>query len=321
MKHLFDTDIAKAHGFPAAVIYENVCHWVKVNKANGTNLHEGRHWTFNSVKAYGEIFDYLTPWQIRAALDTLVDAGLLLKGRFNQKGYDRTAWYTTADDSSKCENEPENIHLMSSANGFDAEHNSNCGEPQAHLRYITNGLDENRKPIPDIKPNINQIENTHTARADVSALDEPLALYAKHCFKFDRIANDALLIMACRKHGAAVVGDALRQCAAEAQEPGHEKRHTPTLSRLLNDSDKLLKRAALYKPDTSESEETEFDFSTAPSELRIWEQHLEPVGRFSGTWYFSPKSDLSPSFVEEQFKKAGVSVKIVKRSEVGSYAG
>ncbi|MBX3724254.1 MAG: helix-turn-helix domain-containing protein, partial [Turneriella sp.] len=44
----------------------------------------------------------------------------------------------------------------------------------------------------------------------------------------------------------------------------------------------------------------------------IWQHHLEPLGRFGETWYFSAKSDLSPSFVEEQFRRAGMQVKIVK---------
>lgn len=99
-------------------------------------------------------------------------------------------------------------------------------------------------------------QNTQRAgvRVDLSTLSEPLALYAKHCSPFDPIANDPLLIAACAKHGADTVGRAIEQCAQEAQQPGHEKRYTPQLSKLLNDSDNLLKRAALYKPSTAHPE-------------------------------------------------------------------
>lgn len=266
MKHLFDTDIAKVHGFAAAVIYENACHWVKVNKANGANLHEGRHWTYNSVKAYGEIFDYLTPWQIRAALDTLVDAGLLLKGRFNQKGYDRTAWYTTADDSSKCENNPENIHLMPAANGLDVEHNSSCGEHQDHLRDITNGFDENRKPIPDIKPNLNQLENTQDARAahpfDIKrgGIPEPILEQLQRIEKLSGRAIHAPSLLvpadeAVRLIGLEAVVNALRGIVTAYEDPRQDRDRIPRqLVPFLRSADRMLDWGSRVKPTTPHPE-------------------------------------------------------------------
>lgn len=100
---------------------------------------------------------------------------------------------------------------------------------------------------------INKTKQTHTEREpeppDLRKLDEPLRLYAEHCFQFDRIGNDPALIAACYRIGVDAVGDALRQCAQEAQKPGHLKRHTPTISKLLHDTDNMLKRAAMYQPD------------------------------------------------------------------------
>lgn len=66
------------------------------------------------------------------------------------------------------------------------------------------------------------------------------------------------------------------------------------------------------KEKTTESAEGTFSFESVSPALKIWQHHLESLGRFEGTWYFSAKSDLSPSFVEEQFKKAGLRIKIVK---------
>ena len=37
---------------------------------------------------------YLSVYQIRRALNHLVDEGMLQLGRYNKKGYDRTYWYT-----------------------------------------------------------------------------------------------------------------------------------------------------------------------------------------------------------------------------------
>lgn len=66
------------------------------------------------------------------------------------------------------------------------------------------------------------------------------------------------------------------------------------------------------KEKAPEPAEGAFSFESVSPALKIWQHHLEPLGRFEGTWYFSAKSDLSPSFVEEQFKKAGLRIKIVK---------
>ena len=66
------------------------------------------------------------------------------------------------------------------------------------------------------------------------------------------------------------------------------------------------------KEKAPEPAEGAFSFESVSPALKIWQHHLESLGRFEGTWYFSAKSDLSPSFVEEQFKKAGLRIKIVK---------
>jgi len=55
-----------------------------------------------------------------------------------------------------------------------------------------------------------------------------------------------------------------------------------------------------------------FTFDNLPESLKIWRDHLTYLGKFESTAYFSPLSDVSPSFVEEQFKRAGVQIKIVK---------
>lgn len=91
--HMFDPDIAQEVGINAAVIYQNIAFWCERNEANGENMHEGRSWTFNSVKAYGILFPYLTSDQIRRSLEKLVDVGLLGVGFFHEDQRVRTKWF------------------------------------------------------------------------------------------------------------------------------------------------------------------------------------------------------------------------------------
>lgn len=118
--HSFDPQIAARVGVNAAVLYQNIVWWCAKNAANRRNEHDGRSWTYNSVKAWAELFPYLTGSQIRLALEKLENEGLILSGTFNEVGYDRTKWY--------------------------------CPSEQIHLSENANGNAKNREPIPDSKP-------------------------------------------------------------------------------------------------------------------------------------------------------------------------
>lgn len=96
-KHIFDTDVAQLVGLNAAVLLENIAHWCEHNAANNTNLHDGHYWTYNSTKAFSELFPYMTVNVIRTALKKLKDNGLILTGNYNKSAYDRTMWYTLTE--------------------------------------------------------------------------------------------------------------------------------------------------------------------------------------------------------------------------------
>nr|UVX49669.1 MAG: hypothetical protein [Bacteriophage sp.] len=96
-KHIFDVDVAQLVGLNAATILENIAHWCEHNAANNANLHDGHYWTYNSTKAFSELFPYMTVNVIRTALKKLKDNGLILTGNYNKSAYDRTMWYTLTE--------------------------------------------------------------------------------------------------------------------------------------------------------------------------------------------------------------------------------
>lgn len=97
MTHSFDTEVAKMVGINAAVLFQNICFWTDKNRANDECIHDGKAWTYNSKKAFSELFPYMTPKQIRSALDKLREFGLVITGNFNEIPYDRTLWYAVTD--------------------------------------------------------------------------------------------------------------------------------------------------------------------------------------------------------------------------------
>lgn len=100
-KHILDIGVAQLVGANAALILENISYWCEHNAANNATLHDGRYWTYNSTKAFGELFPYMTINVIRASLKKLKDNGLILTGNYNKSAYDRTMWYTLTEKAEK----------------------------------------------------------------------------------------------------------------------------------------------------------------------------------------------------------------------------
>lgn len=97
MHHVFSVEIATEYGINAAVVLQNLEYWIAHNKANEKHFYEGRYWTYSSVRALEELFPYLSGRQISTALQKLMDGGVIIRGRFNKYGMDRTLWYALTD--------------------------------------------------------------------------------------------------------------------------------------------------------------------------------------------------------------------------------
>lgn len=97
MIHSFDTEIAEEYGMLEAVLLNNIYYWIEKNRANDVNYFDGRYWTFNSTRAFNELFPYVSERQIKNALKHLREEGILLTGNYNKSSYDRTLWYALSE--------------------------------------------------------------------------------------------------------------------------------------------------------------------------------------------------------------------------------
>ena len=130
MEHSFDIEVAKELGVNCAVILKHIYFWVEKNKANDKNFFDGRYWTYNSVKAFEEIFPYLTNKQIRGALDRLSEHGLIMVGCYNEDPYDKTLWYSVTDKG--------NSILLSGQTDFPSGANRDDSEGKSYNNYNNN---------------------------------------------------------------------------------------------------------------------------------------------------------------------------------------
>lgn len=143
MTHTFDVEIARRYGMNAAVIFQNILYWCDHNRTNGRNEHDGLWWTYNSNRAFAEQFPYMTMNQVRYAIDKLIEAGLIVTGKYNTDPRDRTTWYAvTKLGYCICENS------------------------QMDVGTFPNATENNPKPLPDSKPQmVNPDVNEGEARA------------------------------------------------------------------------------------------------------------------------------------------------------------
>lgn len=97
MEHHFNVEIAKEYGLVESILFYNISYWVAFNKAHNIHIYEGRYWTFNSARAFAELFPYLSRSTIQRALNHLKDEELIMDGEFNERSFDRTKWYSLTD--------------------------------------------------------------------------------------------------------------------------------------------------------------------------------------------------------------------------------
>lgn len=98
MNHSFDVDIATRYGVYEAILIENIRFWILKNKANNKHFHKGKYWTYNSAKAYAELFPYWSRQQVERIIGKLKEAGVLEVDHFSHNTYDRTNWYTLNEE-------------------------------------------------------------------------------------------------------------------------------------------------------------------------------------------------------------------------------
>ena len=153
MIHVFDTDVAQKYGVNAAIILQNIGYWIKQNEANETNFYDGRYWTFNSKRAYGELFPYMSKRQIETAFQKLIEDGVIVTGNYNKLAYDRTLWYALTQKGKSI------LH-------FGEMENSKAG----------NGKPQNGEPIPDINPDVTPVV-TSGNKKERKSFDSIIAAY------------------------------------------------------------------------------------------------------------------------------------------------
>ena len=144
MIHSFNINIATKYGVHSAIILDNLNYWITKNQANEQHFYDGHYWTYNSKKAFAELFPYMTERQIDYALKKLIDDGIIITGKYNTNKYNQTLWYAITNFGysilQNCEMEQTNL-----SNQYDkiVECNTNNKQTNIKQQIITTNNKEN----------------------------------------------------------------------------------------------------------------------------------------------------------------------------------
>lgn len=130
MEHSFNIELAKEYGILEAILLKNIWFWIEKNRANEKNFYDGTYWTYNSTRAFNELFPYASESSIKRALKSLQEKGIIKTGNYNKSSYDRTLWYAFTDLGE-----------------------SIVSNRQMEMNKSSNGNEQNGLTIPDINTN------------------------------------------------------------------------------------------------------------------------------------------------------------------------
>lgn len=148
MEHHFNVDIAIKFGMDVATFLQNIAFWTHHNIANKKHFIDGRYWIYNTQEAWTVLFPYWTRQNIRTIVKKCTDNDLIVLGKYNDKKYDKTCWYSLTDKAL------ELFPILQKSLGWNQPRDvDNSEKPWLES---TNGLVGINQPIPDSNPNIKQ---------------------------------------------------------------------------------------------------------------------------------------------------------------------
>jgi hypothetical protein len=105
MFHSFSEELAIKYDINEAIILQDFWSTIRGKMSRDEHCFEVpgrsgvfRHWCYDTIKTIHKRHQYLSESRIRGAIDNLIEAGVLVKGNFNNSAYDRTTWYCILDE-------------------------------------------------------------------------------------------------------------------------------------------------------------------------------------------------------------------------------
>ena len=182
--HSFNVDVAKEVGVNAALLLQSIKWWCLKNKANDKHYHDGLYWTYNSVKAWQELYPYLGKSAIESALKKLEERGFIKVGNHNKSAYDRTKWYAITDDGLRLFGDSisgnQEMDEAESGNGFSENQEPIPVASQLLTDSSTDAAAASKPPVKEIVAHLNAVTGKHYSPRTKDTIDHISARWAEY---------------------------------------------------------------------------------------------------------------------------------------------
>lgn len=165
---VINKELAKVVGLNEAIVLQQIEYWININRtAEKENaFHDGYYWTYNTIQEWQEQFPFWSYDTVKRTLNKLRKKEILITGRYNKEGFDRTIWYrinyslldNLADNknsiSAKCTNQ-EKSHLQEIKSSKPLKINNSAKCPNAIVQNAPMQQGNLHHTIPEINTEIN----------------------------------------------------------------------------------------------------------------------------------------------------------------------
>lgn len=147
---------ANVLGLNEAIVVQQIHYWLNINEKAKINIYDDKVWTYNTYDVWQkENFTFWSVRTLKSIFKKLEDKGILIKGNYNKKKYDRTLWITL--DYNKLEE-----LLLQYENDTECNHNS--GENIENVEIST-------KCKNDTMSDSNKVQHLHNGECNIFTMD------------------------------------------------------------------------------------------------------------------------------------------------------
>lgn len=171
VSYSFDLETSLKYGVFEAILIQHLAYWISYNRRRGVNFIEGRTWTFQTQEEISAHFPFWDRQQVNHLIAKLVDQGVLIKGNFNRKRWDKTLWYAFKNEEMFTKVKSDPSEKLFEKQGAKTEPVLDENSPGASLEWskVTNRMVKSDQAIPHTLTNtlkVNDINDTRMPAAD-----------------------------------------------------------------------------------------------------------------------------------------------------------
>ena len=278
---------------------------------SNTQNKKGRPWTFQSIRQMqDEYFPFWSKDTINRTIASLQKMRLIRCGNFNKAAYDRTRWISiNYAKASKLQSVQVNgLSHFATVLSQDATRSTQNATTIPETPTETPADTKNDGAFSMLPQRLSGKGKIVKQKDEEAYADfETFCTFWESMTGQDyRKQKPGYYFGARKKYGVEALHAALKGYAGSEW---HKEKRAWNLGKFFRDD------VYKYMP-KKEQDATVWDWTKLPADLHLYQAVLVAGDRYDGTWFMTAIENVSPSFVEAEFKKHGISVKVTKKEGV-----